>query len=365
MKKYWHGENYKRFHKKRSERSWKKKLRFKNYRKTENQKKLFVSKKQRAIEHSIRSQASKFSPTAEIVHAPQTMCFLLKPEEMTSFIDKLESCEQRRIPVYVDLSAVERLKLNAITVLLSVMVRFKSSKVKFTGNLPINPTARSGLVESKFFEHLKVQFKRSKNYDLLGSTIYTHGKLKVDPEFSDQLIGDAATTVWGESRRCQGMQLAFVELMQNTNNHASSQQGEHHYWISLHHVQSENRVVFTFVDFGVGIFESLSAKKPGDKFYDILQKMWNTIGEDRTRMLRNIFNGKLHKTSTGKSFRGKGLPALHKAFRENKISKLAMVTNNVFYNSQDDTYVQLKKNFSGTMITWELNESNESKPRIY
>lgn len=360
MKKYWHDPSYKRFHRKRSIRSLNRRLRFKNYRRIENLKKNGLSK----TERKIRSQAKKHSHRITTVKAPEVMCFLEMPDEMSAFIAILKMHEEKKRPVYVDLSDVQTLELNAVTVLLSVMVRFKSSRVKFNGNLPHNQQAARLLVESKFFDHLQNRFAESSAYDLPGSSIYTHGKLRVDSEFSDKLIGYAAETVWGESRRCQGLQLAFIELMQNTNNHASPQQGGQHYWISLHHIKEENKVVFTFVDFGVGIFESLSAKRPGEKLYNVVMRLLKRWGQDRCDVLRRIFAGELHKTATQQYYRGKGLPALHKAFRENRISKLAMITNNVFYNSQDEQYVQLGKNFSGTLITWELSESNESKPRI-
>ena len=191
MKKYWHDPSYKRFHRKRSIRSLKRQIRFKNYRRIENQKKIGVSKYQREI----RSQANKLSRRVAIVQAPETMCFLKMPDEMSAFIAKLKTHEQKKRSVYVDLSEVQVLELNAVTVLLSVMVQFKASRVKFSGNLPFNQRAAWLLVESNFFNHLKNRFAESAAYDLPGSSIYTHGKLKVDSKFSDKLIGYAANTV--------------------------------------------------------------------------------------------------------------------------------------------------------------------------
>jgi hypothetical protein len=51
-----------------------------------------------------------------------------------------------------------------------------------------------------------------------------------------------------------------------------------------------------------------------------------------------IFEGELHRTATGKSYRGKGLPGVYEALQKNKISNLAMITNDTFYNSNGEQY---------------------------
>jgi len=290
------------------------------------------------------------------------MCCLQNTEQMVSFIGSLADCVHNRIPVFVEMKHVNELELNAVTVLLSVMIQFKATNLKFNGDKPLDPRAHAVLNQSGFFMYLGSEYRVRDAYDLIGSTIYTHGKKMVDTEFSQNLIEQAAQTIWGEPRRCPGLYRVFVELMQNTNNHASLEgAGEQHYWISLQHFAEQRRVVFTFVDFGVGIFENLLNKPLGHPFFGVIAKVKRFFGlSDNAGVLQKIFEGEVHRTSTKKYYRGKGLPGIFNVFQANKISNLAMITNDVFYNSIDGSYAKLKKNFSGTLITWELNENNES-----
>lgn len=307
---------------------------------------------------------------------------------MAAFIGQLKLCLESRVPVFVDIQDVEELELNAITVLLAVMVQFTSRGVKFNGNMPHRSEVRDRLKESRFFEHLSVQAaslapRRSsrpeesgffhnmnvsnhqrESYDFPGSSIYTHGKLTVDSEFSQKLIDEAAKTIWGEQRRCPGVQRTFIELMQNTNNHASLlKSGEEHWWISLQHLKEEHKVVFCFVDFGIGVFESLARKPTTNIFYKAIDKLKELFAVTRNeQVLKLIFEGELHKTVTGNYYRGKGLPGIYNVQQKKRISKLSMITNDVYFTSADNQYRRLRTGFSGTFISWELSRQNDSLP---
>jgi len=163
MKKYWHDPRYKEYHKKRSQKSWDKKLRFKKYRKAENRNDLGVSKPKRKALNRLK----QFSRKAKVVTPPNTMCFLENPDGMSVFIQELKTREAKKTPVYVNMENVTILELNAVTVLLSVMVTFKSSGVKFTGNLPRIEKAKKLMVDSGFFDHLeRGRYSRFNEYDL-------------------------------------------------------------------------------------------------------------------------------------------------------------------------------------------------------
>lgn len=77
-------------------------------------------------------------------------------------------------------------------------------------------------------------------------------------------------------------------------------------------------------------------------------------------MLKLIFLGELHKTASGKPFRGKGLPGVYDALKRNKLSNFSMITNNVFFHSNGDAYRILNNEFQGTFIYWELTLENSS-----
>lgn len=292
---------------------------------------------------------------------------------MCRFIASLKNCLDARRPVWVEMQHVKELDYDAITVLLSVMIRFKSQDVRFNGDHPRDKDARQLLKESGFFDHLYKGFQQSETYQLAGhSSIVTHAMRVVDSTLGAELITLASETIWGEKKRCPGVQRTLVELMLNTNNHASpEQEGEKHWWLSVKHLKEERRVAFSFVDYGVGVFTSLKEKPSGSMYYGILQIIYDGIqvltplfGPNNALALEKIFNGELHRTVTGQTFRGKGLPGIYQAFEDNRISNLAMITNDVFFDSRTNTYKLLKTPFEGTFVYWELGVDNHNLPYV-
>jgi hypothetical protein len=288
---------------------------------------------------------------------------LSNPEEAIGFFASLVTyCDQRR-KVWVSLRDVERIEYDAIVVLLAVMIRFKAAKVGFNGDWPMGGAARAILKESRFFEILYQKMVDQESYEIgRGSSIYTHAHKNVDSALSAAVIEHAAKTVWEESRRCPGAQRIFVELMQNTNNHASpGNPGEKHWWVSVHHRAKEKKVSFTFVDFGVGVFQSLDNKTPTSKWFG-----WRTILgmvytlTNNAEIMKLILDGDFHQTVTKKYYRGKGLPGIRQVLGRRQVSNLQIITNDVIANVGGGSYRVLKTAFSGTLVYWELDSSNLS-----
>ena len=298
------------------------------------------------------------------VCAPQHFSFINNPKEVIKFISILESYYEKRKRVYVDLSHVIEIDYSTVVVLLAIMFKFKASNIKFNGNFPLKKEARTIIKQSGFADYLNNDIKNQQQYAIehKGSGIHTHANKDVDSTLTAKLIEKASDTVWGERRRCQGVQRTLIELMQNTNNHADMfKTGEKHWWLSVNHQKSENKVMFAFIDFGIGIFESLNNKPQNNKFYNICAKLKNRITYgNNAELLKLIVQGELHRTVTEKHWRGKGLPGVVEAFERNQISRLHLITNNVFANILEDEFYCLDKSFSGTFIYWEVNQKNES-----
>lgn len=321
-----------------------------------------MPQKELAVRHHLQHQPIPITK----VKAPDVLSFVRNPEEVSHFIAQLRECVEKRKPVWVILKNVIEIDYDGITVLLSVLVWFKSKRIDFNGDFPQDKTVRKTLEESKFFDHLlRGSFRDADSYDLTGkSSILTHAMKSVDSELGQRIIESASQTVWGEKRRCKGVQRTFIELMQNTNNHASlEREGDKHWWLSVKHIKEENRVAFSFVDYGVGVFYNLKNKRQDNKFFGALERLFERFRYgNNADVLKLIFNGELHKTATGKPFRGKGLPGVYQALSQNKLSNFAMITNNVFYNSNGEEYRLLRNEFQGTFIYWELTPNNSSLP---
>ena len=296
------------------------------------------------------------------IKAPPILSFVRNHEDVSFFIAQLRRFEEKKRPVFVVLRGVKEIDYDGITVLLSAVVRFKSRRIFFNGDVPRDANARKMLFDSGFFDYINDTFKEEDHYELKARKIYTHAKKNVDSVLGMKIIENASKVVWGKQKRCPGVQRVFLELMQNTNNHASYEgTGEKHWWLSVKHIKEEKRVTFSFIDYGVGVFNSLKNKRPGEKFYGALDNLIasylkSIFKNNDSGMLKAIFEGELHRTATGKTYRGKGLPGIYEAYKNNEISNLAMITNNVFYNSVRNEYAPLHVGFEGTFVYWEINE---------
>lgn len=358
MKKFFTTEKYKKKNLQRAKRSLKRKLVFKKYQKQKNKSELNLPIPERTYKRKFEIEHKDFVK----IKAPEKLSFIDYPEQFSNFIEKLKLQFEKKNKVFIKLRDVTEISYGAIVVLLSILVKFKSNKIDFDGDFPNDTKANQILIESGFFKYLFSRFNEEDRYLLNKSSIHTHAWKNVDSELSSKLIKEATKTIWNEERRCQGVQRTLIELMQNTNNHAViDKEGEKHWWVSVHHDKANKIVRFSFIDFGVGVFNSLNHKTKDSKWYNWQDKLKKKFGySNNAELLRLILEGKLHKSVTEKYYRGKGLPGIKEAQERNQLSNLHIITNNTFARIDKNEYKSLINSFSGTFVYWEINENNIS-----
>ena len=294
------------------------------------------------------------------IKAPSNFSLIENTEESLKFIAKIEKCLKNRSKVFVNLTDVETIAHGAIVVLLSIMTKFKYNHIDFNGNFPKNKNANKALVDSGFFDQLyKRNISNEPNYAFCRNKVLTHAGKVVDSSLADQIISEISNLIWGKQRRCLGVQRVFLELMQNTNNHASfDSKGLHHWWTTVQYDEKLKKAYFSFIDYGVGIINSLRNDEHGE-FYNIIPKIRELFNpQNNAEMLSLLLKGEIHKTSTGKYYRGKGLPCLFKACEDNKIANVVVIANDAKVEYTAGTNVKLNNSFAGTFIHWELNFNN-------
>jgi len=302
-------------------------------------------------------------PGFSTIEAPTELSMAEGTRQTLAFFAKVARNLQRRRPTLVSLSRVRRFDYDAIVVLLSIMIEFKRESIPFNGSHPTDRDVDQTLIRSGFFDTLYGKVAHQDDYSVGDENkIHTNGRLRVEPLLSARILEFAAKTIWNGTRRIQGAQTALLELMQNTNNHAAREgQGEQHWWLSVNHHRGRRSVAFVFVDFGIGVLESLDQKRPGEKFYS-----WRVLLErlvprrDNAEFLKAILDGHLHRTVTGMPYRGKGLPGIARCCDRGWFSNLLIVTNDVYANVTAGEYRLLKQPFGGTMISWTIDQNNLS-----
>ena len=306
----------------------------------------------------LKNKTKKYDKT---IDAPEIFSFIKNTNEVTKFIKKIKKCYDNRLSVFINLNHVNVIDYGAITTLLAILVEFKLSMIKMNGNFPNDIHAKRMLIESGFFNYLdrpirdKAEYKFGKE-----NQIITRGNKIVYSELGESIMKEVSTTIWGEYKTLKGLQRTIVELMQNTNNHAGVDETER-WWLSVNHDKENKKVSFVFLDYGVGIFESLKNKPVGNKWHEFKSKIFNVFKSNHI-ILEKLLNGEVHMTVTGKSYRGKGLPGIREVYSRNQISNLHVIANDAFSDVSKSIYKKLENEFSGTFLYWEINEQSEVLP---
>jgi hypothetical protein len=353
MNKIYTTSRYKRRNKSRAKRLWKRRLLSKQKRRSKNLNGQGKSKELKQEEKLISNYTK--------VTAPKHFSLIENPEETIKFINKLERLYLNNSSVFVNLKDITYLDYSAVTILVSVMFSFKTRNIKFNGNFPQNSNLAKLLINSDFFKYLNKPIGQKLEYALgKENQIFTRANKEVNSELGYVVMEEASTTIWGERRTCKGLQRTLLELMQNTNNHADiNKKGEKHWWLSVNHDKPNKKVSFIFIDYGVGIFESLKHKPNDNKWFGWFEKIKNRlIHGDNAEIFKLLLEGQMHLTVTGQHFRGKGLPGIREVLSRNQISNLRVVSNDVFAGVDNNNYIKLNEEFSGTFVSWELNEKN-------
>lgn len=307
-------------------------------------------------------EIARLFPGFKQIKAPVTFSLLNNEYKTLDFLRKLQECFDQKKKVAVLLDNVTDITTDAILVLLSNMVHFKVAKIGFNGTRPRNVLSASKLESSGFFHYLygpamPIQDKYS--FKKMNSFIYTHGQKTVESSLADDLVKFASSVVWGEPRRCPGIQTTLVELMHNTFDHAGEYKGEKHWWISVEHNEQLHEATFSFIDFGVGIFRSLANKKQGEPLYGALDYIIQhfpmvTTEADRLRL---ILEGKVKLTQFNEYYRGKGLRNIYLKHHRSQIADLSIISNYASFKAVDDDYHSIKNEFSGTFISFKMNRN--------
>ncbi len=307
-------------------------------------------------------QIAKMFPGHKQIDAPATLSLLTNESVTLDFLRKLQECFNAKKKVAVLLDDVDSLSTDGILALLSNMVQFKAARIGFNGTRPRDISTAFKLESSGFFKHLYGPAMRNQDiysFKKIDSFLYTHGQKTVEASLADELVKYASEVVWGEPRRCPGIQTTLVELMHNTYDHAGDYKGEKHWWISVEHNEQAHEATFSFMDFGVGIFRSLANKKQGEPLYgalDYIIQHFPLITTEADR-LQLILEGKVRLTQFNEYYRGKGLRNIYLKHHRNQISDLSIISNYASFKADKNDYHSIKNEFIGTFISFKMNKN--------
>jgi hypothetical protein len=292
------------------------------------------------------------------VAAPDDFSFRSNTDACIRFFNQLVGLARKSKGTFVVLKDVKRISGDAIAILCSIKQEYSKRHLEFKGDRPTKEEIRDEFERSGFFNYVQGGVHHHNRHSK--DEISTQGDHMVRPERTAEIIKKAARTVWGEERRCPGIQKSLIECMGNTKEHAHPMENtSERWWLSVHHDDVKHEVTFSFVDYGVGIFESLGKKR--NEFIEFFKRWGSSSNPD---LMQQILEGELKRseqgTRTGLVNRGKGLPGIREALNRNQLCDLLIVSNNVRADVSGVKYDQLSENFGGTFLQWKLRIDNSS-----
>lgn len=135
--------------------------------------------------------------------------------------------------------------------------------------------------------------------------------------------------------------------MANTKKHAKgTTKRDEKWWLMSYYDSSSKITTVSFIDTGVGIFESTKIKRA--------LKLLVSIGiKTRGDILRSILKGEI-ESSTGLPYRGKGLPKIYDDFKRKHIHSLHIISNNAYADVANENYYELTDSLKGTFLYWQI-----------
>ena len=357
MKKLYQMRKWKLHSQKHSLYKAKKRKQWKAYRKAKNQRQNSQeSKKQKRIDST-----AKF----ETVKAPTTFSLIENPEEFITFIDTVRNAflNNQNNGILIESTDIERITPDAVMVLISKLMdpKFTNEKACY-GTFPKNEAALTILLNSSF--HRYVTFSQSLQVKEDGLIIEKTENI-VDSEMLKEIRKFTSRKVYGDEDRRHLAELktiyrVYQELMGNTVEHGkgkdSSETNRESWWTSVYCGRDSNRAEFSFVDNGVGIFESGIELSLKNKIEVFISNLTQRSLFDRTNadILMDILTGKLKNVSrTNQANRGLGLWRVFREFEKKGISNLIVITNDAFANLSTKECRKLHNKFNGTFFYWE------------
>jgi hypothetical protein len=278
--------------------------------------------------------------------APVFFSLVDAPNDSVPFFLRMLRHKKNR-DIFVDLSHVRKITPDAIALLLAV-VKFLDQRYRLyvSGNYPDEQSAIEVIRESGFNDYLKTSMPSSSRKGAIVRQDLSIDSKRADGRLARKLIDFASDGNSARRLSLKGTYGHLLECMGNTHQHAGKTPGEKTWWASAFRDMTRGCDCFTFIDMGVGIFNSVELSTR--------LKMYNFTGLLRPRILKELLEGKI-PSSTGKSYRGRGLPSIYRSAIANNLQRFVILTNEVYADAAKNDFRNLATELPGVVLYWEVS----------
>jgi len=288
-----------------------------------------------------------------VLAGPDKFSLVHNAEQFLDFLNVAGNTFRQRMKIQFDLRNVKNVHSDGIaTFVAHLRDRRYTHNQRFRGVNPREGAPSKVFVECGFYDYFSAYGIPAK--DTPSKSVHRVTKQRVEPSIAKAFCENAISFTFRKTRKLRPLYEVLIECMANTKNHASLEdEGQYNWWLFQYCDKQTKRTHFTFVDLGVGIFESLNIKA----YKRLVQAM---SGRDNTHIMKDIIDGKV-QSRTGKKERGKGLPLVYKHAQNPYFDVFYIVSNDVLIDLKTRSSRRLRSDFHGTMLYWELSDTQSQR----
>lgn len=300
-----------------------------------------------------QKQQKKFSNPFVTIKAPEHFSLIENTDQVVKYINVCKEHIKQNKNVEWDISDVNKITPDAITLLAACFNDPKYKKGVMRGNHPKNEEVRKIFIESGFHEFVccDESLKSHSNHD--SNYLHKESDYKVQGTVARDACRYGVTHVFGAFKDVEELYEMLVEAMSNTNNHADrNKEGEIKWWLYTNNSEF-GYTSYSFVDLGVGIFDSA----PFTLFKKLLTGVRIRHNAD---YVPKLLNGEIgSRKEYENNIRGKGIPQIARNSKIDYIKKAYIISNDVKIDLKTGNAIPLEEEFKGTFLYWELYDPNK------
>lgn len=287
--------------------------------------------------------------------APSNFSFIDNTDEVLDYLNKCHDAFKSKDKVNFNIEDLEILTPDAISLLVASIndPKFTLNGL-FTGNAPKDKKLNKLFTASGFYNFVSSSMIVKQNQDIENNLLHKETDYKVRPVIAKNLCIKGLKHVVKELKPFEPLYEIIIEAMQNTNNHASAVKNDKtKWWAYVYNDPETGNSIYSFLDLGVGIFDSIVVKT-------YLQKQAQRIGmHHNVKYVKDLLDGKIQsRIELDNEIRGKGIPQIVNNAQLDCFKRFYIISNDVKIDVKNKVGIKLNNNFSGTFLYWEIQKSD-------
>lgn len=287
--------------------------------------------------------------------APKNFSLIKNTDEVLEYFNEAEKLFKKGNRLILNINDVEELTPDSIALYIgNINDRDFHHNSGYLGDAPKKPELKKLFTQSGFYN-----FVNSKGFKFTGEGNLLHKEMhhKVVPSIAMKAAVAGIRHTFETDEQYEPIYDILIECMSNTNNHASLDKADKcNWWLYVYNEPDTKITSYSFLDLGVGIFESIVVQNylkrliKGSMFYRNIN------------IVDDLLNGKIQsRLDEDNEIRGKGIPQIVEHSKLNDFKEFYIISNDVKVNLKTSQATQLKHSLSGTFLYWELQPKREEE----